>query len=241
MTDKLFLKDSYIKEAEATLVGKTDEGLIFDQTVFYPTGGGQPSDTGKISFGDQQAVVSSASKNNDDVVHFLEEQLPIEIGGKVNLSLDWDKRYSHMRYHTAIHVMDAVVQKKGGEFGLITGSQIYEDRARVDFNFPEFSRELADKIVEEANRIISDDHRIIIRDLSQKEALDIPDLARTGPGQDLLKQLDRVRVIDIEGIDAQADGGTHVNSTKEVGKIVISKIQSKGKRNKRLSFTLTDP
>lgn len=241
MTDKLFLKDSYIKEASAVLVAKTDAGLVFDRTVFYPAGGGQPCDTGTVFFGKGQANISSVSKSNDDVIHILEAETPIEVGENVKLSIDWDRRYSHMRHHTAIHIMDAVVQKKGGEFGLITGSQIYQDRARVDFDFPEFSREIAEKIVQEANAVIAEDHRIIVRDLTQAEALSIPDLARTGPGRELLKQLEIIRVVDIEGVDAQADGGTHVKSTKEVGKIVMSKIESKGRRNKRLSFALSAP
>lgn len=241
MTDKLFLKDAYLREIEAVLVSKVDSNLVFDRTVFYPTGGGQPCDTGTVFFHDQKASVSAVSKNGDDVLHVLAEQSPIEIGETAKLSIDWDRRYSHMRHHTAIHIMDAVVHRKAGEFGLITGSQIYEDRARVDFDFPEFSRDVAEKIVEEANAVIAEDHRIIIRDLPQAEALSIPGLARTGPGMELLKHLDIIRVIDIDGVDAQADGGTHVRSTKEVGKIVMSGIESKGRRNKRLSFVLTAP
>ena len=238
MTEKLYLENSYLKETNATVSTIAESGIVFDRTVFYPAGGGQPSDSGSLFLGDLEVQIISASKSGSDVLHVLEGAFPIKVGDQVRLSINWTRRYSLMRHHTAIHIMDAVVQKKAGEFGLITGSQIYEDRARVDFDFPEFSREIAEKIVDEANQVISENHAILIKNISREEALKIPDLARTGPGRELLNQLEVIRVIEIEGIDAQADGGTHVRSTAEVGRISMSGIESKGRRNKRLSFTL---
>ncbi|EQD64470.1 Threonyl/alanyl tRNA synthetase SAD [mine drainage metagenome] len=152
--------------------------------------------------------------------------------------IDWNRRYSHMRYHTAIHIIDAVVHHSAGKYGLITGSQIYQDRARVDFDFPEFSRELADKIIDDSNLVIAQKHPILIKEMTSEEALAIPDLARTEPGRELIRKLSMVRVIEIVGVDAQADGGTHVNNTAEVGKIHLSGIESKGRRNKRMNIVL---
>lgn len=237
MTEKLYLQNSYIKEAKSKLVSNVDNVLEFDRTIFYPTGGGQPCDTGKIrAFGKSYNVIE-VIKKEDAVLHRIDSPLDGSYG-EVIQEIDWNRRYSHMRYHTAIHIIDAVVHHSAGEYGLITGSQIYQDRARVDFDFPEFSRELADRIIEESNKAIAQKHPILIKEMTSEEALAIPDLARTEPGRQLIRKLSTVRVIEIVGVDAQADGGTHVNNTAEVGRIKLSGIESKGRRNKRMNIVL---
>ena len=144
-----------------------------------------------------------------------------------------------MRYHTAIHIIDGVVNRDYSDRGLITGSQIYEDRARVDFDLPGITREMAEEIIGKANEVISSNHNIYAREISSDEAQRIPGLARTAPGRELIKSLDRVRIIDISGFDTQADGGTHVSNTREVGEITFRSIQSKGAHNKRVEFVLS--
>ncbi len=238
MTEKLYLNDSYITKATGRPTAISGDTVSLDRTVFYPTGGGQPCDTGFLEAEGARYQVTEVFKKEDEVFHRVTGDLS-SISGEVSLSIDWDRRYSHMRYHTAIHIIDAIVHRNPSTYGLITGSQIYQDRARVDFDFPEFSREIADKIIGEANVVIAENHTVKIRELSQAEALAVPGLARTGPGRELLKKLDTIRVIEIEGVDAQADGGTHVRETAEVGTISLSGIESKGRHNKRLNFVLS--
>ncbi|EQD39069.1 Threonyl/alanyl tRNA synthetase SAD, partial [mine drainage metagenome] len=221
----------------STLVSNVDNLLEFDRTIFYPTGGGQPFDTGTIRVSGKSYNVIDVIKKGDALLHKIDS--PLEASrGEVIQEIDWNRRYSHMRYHTAIHIIDAVVHHSAGKYGLITGSQIYQDRARVDFDFPEFSRELADKIIDDSNLVIAQKHPILIKEMTSEEALAIPDLARTEPGRELIRKLSMVRVIEIVGVDAQADGGTHVNNTAEVGKIHLSGIESKGRRNKRMNIVL---
>jgi misacylated tRNA(Ala) deacylase len=238
MTEKLYLQNSYIKETKSRLTASMDNNLEFDRTIFYPTGGGQPCDTGIIRVNGKTFNVIEVTKKEDTVLHRIDGELK-GIDFEVMQEIDWNRRYSHMRYHTAIHIIDAVVHHSSGKYGMITGSQIYQDRARVDFDFPDFSRELAERIIEDSNKVVIEKHPILIREMTSEEALSIPDLARTEPGRELIKRLGVVRVIEIKGVDAQADGGTHVNNTAEVGKINLSGIESKGKRNKRMSIVLT--
>jgi misacylated tRNA(Ala) deacylase len=238
MTEKLYLQNSYIKETRSKLTASTENILEFDRTIFYPTGGGQPCDTGTIRANGKLFNVVEVTKQGESVLHRIDGELNTT-NIEVMQEIDWNRRYSHMRYHTAIHIIDAVVHHSSGKYGMITGSQIYQDRARVDFDFQDFSRELAERIIEDSNKVVMEKHPILIREMTSEEALSIPDLARTEPGRELIKKLGVVRVIEIKDIDAQADGGTHVNNTAEVGKIHLSGIESKGKRNKRMSIVLT--
>lgn len=238
MTEKLYLQNSYIKETRSKLTSSANKVLEFDRTIFYPTGGGQPCDTGIIRANGKVFNVIEVTKKDDAVLHTIDGELN-GVNIEVIQEIDWNRRYSHMRYHTAIHIIDAVVHHSSGKYGMITGSQIYQDRARVDFDFTDFSRELAEKIIEDSNKVVAEKHPILIREMTSEEALSIPDLARTEPGRELIKRLGVVRVIEIKDVDAQADGGTHVNNTAEVGKINLSGIESKGKRNKRMNIVLT--
>lgn len=238
MTEKLYLDDSYIKETEAEVVSVDGNAVRFSRTVFYPTGGGQPSDTGTILCGNSSYTIRDVVKNGDEIDHILEETPGFSPGDKVKLVLDWDRRYAHMRYHTAIHIIDAAVHNMDRPEIIITGSQISDDHARVDFDFEKLDQDSAGGIIEAANRIISGNSPVNVKHMTREEALSIPGLARTEPGRKLIESLDRIRIIEIEGVDQQADGGTHVAGTSEVGRIVLSRIKSKGKRNKRMEIHL---
>ncbi len=229
----------YLREFDATVVAIEGDVVSLDRTAFYPTGGGQPNDTGILVSDGISYDVSDVIKVGDDVGHRISSNGLPQPGAKVHGVLDWNRRYAHMRYHTAIHIIDGVVNRDYSDRGLITGSQIYEDRARVDFDLPGITREIAEEIIGKANEVISSNHDIFAREISSEEARHIPGLARTAPGRELIKSLDRVRIIDISGFDLQADGGTHVSNTSEVGKINFRAIQSKGAHNKRVEFVLS--
>ena len=239
MTKKLYLDNMYLKDFDATVVGVDGDLVFLDRTAFYPTGGGQPNDMGFLLNDGVKYEVTDVMKSQDNVVHRTSSGKVPKAGDKVHGVLDWNRRYAHMRYHTAIHIIDGVVNRDYSDRGLITGSQIYEDRARVDFDLPGITREIAEEIVGKANEVISSNLNVYARELSREDAEKIQGLARTAPGRELIKSLDRIRIIDISGFDLQADGGTHVSNTKEVGKILFKGIQSKGAHNKRVEFIVS--
>ncbi|WP_048059436.1 alanyl-tRNA editing protein AlaXM [Picrophilus oshimae] len=237
MTERLFWKDMYMKEFDATVLNVNGDEVILDRTCFYPTGGGQPNDTGLLLKDDKKYQVIDVYKNNDDIIHKISGDVPGR-GDKLHGIIDWDRRYSLMRYHTAVHIIDGVVKNYYNDHGMLTGGQLYTDHARVDFDFDDINRELIETIINQSNEIIEKGLNVFEKTLTRDEALAIPDLARTEPGRRLIESLDYVRVIEIEGFDMQSDGGTHVKNTSEVGKIIIKKIENKGRGHKRLEFTL---
>lgn len=230
-----------LKEFDATVLSVDGNEVVLDRTAFYATGGGQPNDTGILSGNFGEIKVTDVMKKDDDIVHQVENTKGILPGTKVHGTIDWDRRCKHMRYHSAIHVMDGIVTRKHGDQGLLTGGQIYEDRARIDVDMQDFSRELVEQIIQECNDFIREGHRIYQNEITREEALKMENLARTEPGRQLINSLETVRLIVIEDLDEQADGGTHVSNTKDIGKLVLSRIQSKGKRNKRIEFNLENP
>lgn len=234
VTRKLYWEDPYITEFRTTVAGRTEEGILLNETAFYPEGGGQPGDTGTIVCGGVTFNVSNTVKIGDDPLHVLSDPNAVAVGSVVDGKIDWDRRYAHMRFHTAIHIIDAVVHRLYGNHGLITGSQIYTDRARVDFSMETLTMEEAGKIVDSANEIISQNHTVRSYFITREEASSIKDLARTAPGRELVERMTSIRIVEIEGVDLQADGGTHVRSTGEVGRIELLKIENKGRRNKRM-------
>lgn len=236
MTEKLYWKDMYAKEFEAKVVSSKGNELILDRTLFYPTGGGQPNDTGKIIYNGAEYNVIDV-RQDGDIVHVLDKEINAKEGDTLKGIIDWERRYKLMRYHTAIHLLDAVIEKNYGA-GMLTGGQIYEDRARIDIDMPDLNREKAEQILEEANKVASEGHDVIARFIPKEEALKIERLARTETGKELIKNLDEVRVVEIKDLDMQADGGTHVKNTKEIGTIKLSKFENKGKHNKRVEIVL---
>ncbi len=228
-TKKLYLDDPYLKNFEANVIFAKDNEIVLDRTAFYPEGGGQPYDTGKI-LNENEFSVIEVRKENEYVVHKLDRNFTGS--PKVKGEIDWDRRYAHMRHHTAIHIMSGVLYKKYN--ARITGSQIYTDRARMDVNY-DLKKEDLPVIEKEANQIVEMNLNVNIKYIKRSEMKQ--DLVRVR--EDLLPDVDIIRVIEIEGFDMQADGGTHVRKTGEVGKIVISKYENKGKNNKRIYLNLS--
>jgi misacylated tRNA(Ala) deacylase len=211
-----------------------DGGLVLDRTAFYPTGGGQPHDQGTLTWDGGSAKVVEVRKAGAQVVHRVEGEPP-PAGTRVHGEIDWERRYALMRHHTALHSMSGVIYQLYG--ATVTGGQMYTDRARMDFQLPDLSQERLNRIEERTNGLLAEGHPVSIRFLPRDEAFQIPDLIRTKINL-LPEGIQEIRVVTIEGIDQQADGGTHVANTHEVGRVRIAGSENKGKGNKRLEIVL---
>lgn len=240
MTELMYHSDSYLNRFEAKVMGTDGEnhGVILDCTAFYPGGGGQPADLGRIIASSGVYPLKRARKIGPELVHILEgaESLP-EVGEIVTGELDWDHRYRLMRTHTAMHILCGVIFRDYG--ASVTGGDMEPLKGRMDFEFETMRKELVDEIEEAINREVEADRPVAVDILPREEAFQIPDLIRTKinllpPGIEL------VRVVEIEGLDLQADGGTHVRSTSEVGCIRVVDYKSKGKINKRIYVELDE-
>ena len=234
MTELLYLHDSYLKEFDAAVAAVSSETVTLDRTAFYPGGGGQPSDAGQLRWPGAQARVVETKRDGSSVWHHLEGSSPSE-GQLVHGILDWDRRFAIMRHHSALHVLVGAVYRLFG--ALVTGGAIYPDRARMDFSLEDLSKDRVGAIETEANRVIEESRRILVRFVSREE-FERSDLTRLARNL-LPPEIQEVRVIEIEGFDAQADGGTHVANTSEIGKLVVTKTENKGKTNRRLEIALT--
>jgi misacylated tRNA(Ala) deacylase len=234
-TELLFATDAYLRSFDARVVDVTPEGaVVLDRTAFYPTGGGQPHDLGTLSWSGQSANVVEVRKAGSQVVHRLEGDAP-PVGTSVHGEIDWERRYRLMRHHTALHSMSGVIYQLYG--ATVTGGQMYPDRARMDFQLPDLSQDRLKHIEERTNELLTEGHPVSIRFLPRQEAFQIPDLIRTKVNL-LPEGIETIRVVNIEGIDQQADGGTHVANTREVGRVRIAGSENKGKGNKRLEIVL---
>lgn len=236
MTELLFQTDAYLREFESAVL-RTDEeagAVALAATAFYPGGGGQPHDTGVLQAGERTFPVVAVERRGDDVWHRLEGGLPA-LGERVAGRLDWERRYALMRTHTALHLLCGVVWRDYG--AKVTGGNMEPLRGRLDFEFESLTRELADEIAERVNREVEAAREVRVRLLPREEAFRIPDLIRTKV--DLLPMaLEMIRTVEIVGLDRQADGGTHVASTCEVGPVRIAGYRSKGRINKRIEIEL---
>jgi misacylated tRNA(Ala) deacylase len=228
----LFRDDPYLTSCEATVTAGGPDGLRLDRTVFYPMGGGQPGDCGSLTLpdGSRLRVVDAVKgDSHEDVVHVLEDgATPPAPGTKVTAEIDWDRRHRHMRMHTCLHLLCAVVT------GDVTGGQIGADKGRLDFNLPDTQLD-KDAITAALNRLIAEDHPVQPRWISDDELAAQPELVRTmsvkppsGGG--------RVRLLDIAGVDLQPCGGTHVRQTGEIGRVRVGKIENKGRQNRRINI-----
>lgn len=234
-TELLYSTDAYVRAFDATVVDSTPEGgLILDRTAFYATGGGQPHDVGTLTWQGGSCNVVEVRKAGPRVVHTV-DGTPPPPGTTVTGEIDWDRRYALMRHHTALHSMSGVIFQLFG--ATVTGGQMYPDRARMDFQLPDLSRERLQQIEERTNELLIEGHPVSIRFLPRGEAFQIPDLIRTKVNL-IPEGIDIIRVVNIEGIDQQADGGTHVANTREVGRVRITGSENKGKGNKRLEIVL---
>ncbi len=235
-TELLYATDAYLRAFDARVVEVTPEGgVILDRTAFYPTGGGQPHDLGTLSWDGVSASVVEVKKSGALVVHRLEGDLPT-VGRAVHAEIDWQRRYALMRHHTALHSMSGVIYELYG--ATVTGGQMYPDRARMDFLLPDLSQDRLKTIEERTNELLEEGHPVSIRFLPRSEAFQIPDLIRTKVNL-IPEGIEEIRVVNIEGIDQQADGGTHVANTSEVGRVHITGSENKGKGNKRLEIKLS--
>lgn len=237
-TKLLYHENSFTYECSARVVAAEGDEVALDATVFYPGGGGQMADRGIISWDSQQteANVIAMNKRNDTVWHTIDCMAPA-IGTEVVCTIDWDFRYQMMRTHTALHILCGTIWR---EFGVqVTGGQMYPDRARMDFAMENLNKERIASIEEKINEAIEADYPIKVYSLPREKAFAIPDLIRTKINL-LPPEMEEIRIVEIVGLDLQADGGTHVNHTKEVGGILITKTENKGKINKRLEITLVD-
>ncbi len=231
MAELLYLDDPYLRKFDAVVKEIRGNEVFLNRTAFYPGGGGQPSDTGRLEFSKGGARLISVDRETHG--HVIEGELP-EVGEKITGIIDWERRYKIMRTHTAVHVISGVAYK---EFGVvITGNQLYEGRARLDLSFEEMSRELAEQIIEKSNEIIKENLEVRWYNISKEEFKNNPALMRVSP--ELYEKYDKIRVVEIVGFDVQADGGTHVRHLGEIGTITLEKYQSKGKKNKRIYITL---
>jgi misacylated tRNA(Ala) deacylase len=234
-TDQLYATDAYLRSFDAQVLEVTPEGgVVLDRTAFYPTGGGQPHDVGGLTWADGSANVIGVSKTGSRVVHQV-EGAPPAAGTQVHGELDWERRYALMRHHTALHSMSGVIYQLFG--ATVTGGQMYPDRARMDFQLPDLSQDRLTLIESRTNELLAEGHPVSIRFLPRDDAFQIPDLIRTRVNL-LPEGIETIRVVDIEGIDQQADGGTHVANTTEVGRVRITGSENKGKGNKRLEIVL---
>jgi misacylated tRNA(Ala) deacylase len=234
-TELLYATDAYLRSFDATVDDVTPEGgVILNRTAFYPTGGGQPYDQGTLSWDGGSARVVEVRKTGPQVMHRTEGQLPAP-GITVHGEIDWERRYALMRHHTALHSMSGVIFQLYG--ATVTGGQMYPDRARMDFQLPDLSQERLSRIEERTNELLAEAHPVSVRFLARDDAFQIPDLIRTRISL-LPEGIQEIRVINIEGIDQQADGGTHVANTREVGRVRIAGSENKGKGNKRLEIVL---
>ena len=239
MTELLYLDDPEIKTFDATVTDIVENtGVVLDRTAFYPGGGGQPVDTGSLTTPNGEIAVTGMKRVDGKIVHVLADgsQFP-ETGAPVQGSIDWDARYRLMRTHTAMHVLCGVVWK---DFGAqVTGGNMGPERARMDFELEDLSEERIQHIEGRCNDVIGERRAVSWKTLPREEAFQIPDLIRTKINL-LPEHITEVRIVEIEGLDIQADGGTHVKNTIEIGGLKIVGTRSKGKANKRLEIEIVD-
>ena len=236
MSELLFRDDAYLRSCEAVVTGVDERGIRLDRTVFYPMGGGQPGDTGVLRRADGATVaIVDARKGDglDDVLHVpAPGSAAPAVGERVTAEIDWDRRYRLMRMHTCLHLLCAVIP------GAVTGGQISDGKGRLDFDIPGEALD-KDAITTKLNALVAADHAVTPRWITDEELAAKPDLVRTmsvkpptGYG--------RVRLLDIAGVDLQPCGGTHIRHTAEIGRVEVTKIENKGKQNRRVNLALAE-
>jgi len=234
MVRALYMDDSYLKSWNAKVTNVKDgKYIILDKTAFYPKGGGQPWDEGYIIKDNEEFRVVYVGKFSGQISHEVDKS-GLKIGDEVSCELDWERRYTYMRYHTASHLISNILYRRAN--AKITGNQIELDKTRMDFSMMDYSPEKLRDYVDEANGIIEQDLPITIDYMSRDEVLGKPELARLAVG--LPENIKEFRIVKIGDIDEQVDGGTHINHLNEIGKIEVTKTVNKGKNNRRMYFIL---
>ncbi len=233
----VFREDAYARTCDATVTQVDERGIRLDRTVFYPTGGGQPGDTGLLRLADGSEIAIADTLKGatpDEIVHVpAQRALGAPVGAKVTAEIDWPRRHRLMRMHTCLHLLSAVIP------GDVTGGQVGDGKGRLDFNLPEAKLDKA-RIESELNRLINEDHPVRARWITDDELAARPELVRTMAVKPPIGQ-GRVRLLEIEGVDLQPCGGTHVARTGEIGPVEVVKLESKGKQNRRVNLALRQP
>jgi misacylated tRNA(Ala) deacylase len=237
MTELLYQTDAYLKEFTAHVTAVDGQRVALDRSAFYATSGGQPHDLGTLSDSAQTWAVTDVRREGDNIWHTLDGEGMPAVGDTLTGRIDWQRRYRLMRTHTALHLLCGVVFRDYG--ALVTGGNMDVEEGRLDFELRDFTPELAQQIVEAVNREVAEDRAVEVRILPREEAFQIPDLIRTKINL-LPEGITQVRTVNIVGLDLQADGGTHVARTSEVGTVKLLKTRSKGASNKRIIIGLED-
>jgi misacylated tRNA(Ala) deacylase len=240
MTESIAVIDAYARSCTATVLASGPDGVVLERTVFYPGGGGQPADSGILRTDAAAWTVTGARKSGPGIVHAVEpaqdESLP-EVGSTLRVEIDWERRHRLMRTHSALHVLCGVIWRDHG--AQVTGGNMEPLAGRMDFEFETMHGDLVAEIEARVNEEIAADREIRVAHLPRDEAFKIPDLIRTKIN--LLPQgISEVRTIDIVGLDLQADGGTHVARTSEIGRVRVTGYESKGRINKRIRIAIED-
>jgi|SRR3989338_1883122 len=234
MQNALYMTDSYLKEFEATVESvKDDKYIVLSQSAFYPQGGGQPFDTGVVLADGQEYPIIFVGKFDGKISHEVSKP-GLKVGDKVTGRIDWDRRYRHMRMHTAAHIIDAILYNEAG--ALCTGNQIGLDKTRIDFSLDVLDRDKIQQYVEMANEWVKKAIDVKIYTLPREEALKIPGVVKLAAV--MPPEVRELRIVEIPGIDLQADGGTQVKNTSEIGKISLVSVENKGKNNRRMYYTV---
>jgi misacylated tRNA(Ala) deacylase len=235
-TKQLYLYDSYQKEFEAKIQNVNGNQVIIDQTAFHPLTGGVANDTGYITKGNVKHRVLRVEINREtkEITHVLDDASGLSLGDTVKGVLDWERRYRLMRLHTAAHLIAAIMYRDYN--ALITGGQVDCEQAKLDFNLPRTDREIFEDAVAKANNEVGKGTALKIYFLERTEALKVPGIVKLA--ERMPPQVKELRIVEIPGIDTQADGGPHVNNTHEIGEISLVKIENKGKTQRRVYFTV---
>ena len=234
MTEQLYHTDAYLETFEAIVIERLDGAVVLNKTAFYPGGGGQPADTGSLTGSAQNWPVERVKRVDGRIGHFVDGALP-EVGSTLTGQIDWPRRYRLMRTHTAMHILCGVIWRDYQSS--VTGGNMDPLKGRMDFEFETMRQELIAQIERSINQEVAANRDIIVRNLPREEAFQIPDLIRTKINL-LPEGITEVRTVEIVGLDLQADGGTHVANTSEVGPLRIVDYKSKGKINKRIYIEL---
>jgi len=232
MTEPVFRQDAYLRTCQARVLEAGPAGVVLDRTVFYPLGGGQPGDTGYLRTADgrEWRVVDTRKGEEGRILHRLEEDAGTpEVGQRVEAAIDWERRHAHMRMHTALHLLGSVLR-----FG-VTGGQIGAEKSRLDFDTQDEID--GERVTGEVNALVDAGHEVLSRWITDDELDQQPELVRTMSVQPP-RGAGRIRLLDIPGVDLQPCGGTHVSNTREIGRVTVTRVENKGRRNKRVYLAL---
>ena len=226
MTTELFRNDSYLKSCNSKIIKIEDDGIILDQTIFYPEAGGQPGDKGKIIIGNAEIDVLDTRHVNNEIIHVLENISNLSVDDEIECKIDWERRFNIMQVHTTLHLLCSLISAP------VTGGQINENKGRLDFDLE--SKPNKEEILEGLNNLIKQNYEVSISSISETELDEKPDLVRTMAVQPP-RGKGEIRMIDIgNGVDYQPCGGTHVNNTSEIREVKKIKVENKGRNNKRV-------